>query len=142
MRRFIKLICLVMAFSLCMAIPVAADEISPYASNYFMSHNTYLWETSSSSFQVWFSVTAVGTMAELGVNYIEVERSTDGVNWSVVKTYDKEDYSNLVASNTYYHSGSVTYSNRVSGYQYRAYVELYAKNSSGGKAYSGTYAYF
>ena len=141
MKTFIKCICLIMALVTVMALPASAQEISPYASNYFGSHSTYLWETSDTSFQVWFNVTAVGTMTKLGVNYIDIERSSDGVNWNVVKTYSKENYSNLIASNTYHHSSYVTYSNRQSGYQYRAYVDFYAKNSSGTASY-GAYAYF
>ena len=81
-------------------------------------------------------------MAEFGVVYIYIERSTVGVNWTAVKTYDKDDYSNMVATNTVNHSGTITYNNKQSGYQYRAYVEFYAKNSSGSKGYSGAYAYF
>lgn len=142
MKRFTKFICLIVVFSLFMALPVAAEEVAPYASNFFMYHDVYLWETSSTSFQIWYDVTAVGTMAELGVDYIDLERSTNGTNWSVVKTYDHDDYSGLVARNTSSHSGYVTYSNRQSGYQYRAYIRLYAKNNSGSVGYNGVYAYF
>lgn len=141
MRSFAKIISLVLVLSLCLAVPANAQEVVPYGSSYFGSHTAYLWETSNSSFQVWFSVTAVGTMTELGVNYINIERSSDGSNWSVVQTYDSEDYSNLIAYNTHYHSGYVTYSNRQTGYQYRAYVDLHAKKGSGTASY-GTYAYF
>lgn len=142
MKKVIRITALLLVFALCIPVNVdAAEVVSPYASNYFMSYSTYLWETSSSSFQVWFNVTAVGTMTKLGVKYIDIERSSDGVNWSVVKTYEMEDYSSLVASNTYQHSGYVTYSSRQSGYQYRAYVDFYAKNGSGTASY-GAYAYF
>ncbi len=142
MNRLVRIVSLVLVFSLCAALPVAAEEISPYASSYFGSHNAYLWGTSSTSFQVWFSVSAVAGMTELGADYIEVERSSDGVNWSVVATYTKEAYPNLIAKNTGTHSTYVTYSNKQSGYQYRAYIELYAKNSAGGRGYNGVYAYF
>lgn len=141
MNRIIKMVSFVLACVMLVALPASAAEISPYASNYFMAHGANLEEVSSSSFEVWFTVTAVGTMTKLGVNYIDIERSSDGVNWSVVKTYTKESYSNLVASNTYYHSGHVTYTNKQSGYQYRAYVDFYAKNSAGTASY-GSYAYF
>lgn len=142
MKRLVKFVSLMLVFALIMALPVAATETSPYSSSYFMSRNTYLWETSSTSFQVWYNVTAVGTMSELGVNYIDIEKSSDGSNWSVVRTYTKDDYGSLVATNTANHSGYVSFNNKQSGYQYRAYVEFYAKNSSGGRGYSGTYAYF
>lgn len=141
MKSFFKCVSLMLVVVMLVAIPVSAAEISPYASNYFMAHSTYLWETSGTSFQVWFNVTAVGTMSKLGVNYIDIERSSDGTNWSVVKTYTQDDYSNLVASNTHSHSSYVSYSNRQSGYQYRAYVDFYAKNSAGTASY-GAYAYF
>lgn len=141
MKRLIKLTCLVLTLSMILALPVAAAEEAPYSSRYFGSQSAYLVGVSSTSFQVWFDVTAVSTMSQLGVDSIEIERSSDGVNWSVVKTYTRSGYSNLVANNTVDHCSYVTYSNRQSGYQYRAYVEFYAKNSSG-SAKSGMYAYF
>lgn len=140
-KVYIRIVSLILIFAMLVPVAASATEVSPYASSYFMSHSTYLREASSTSFKVWFTVTAVGRMTKLGVNYIDIERSSDGVNWTVVKTYTKESYSNLVASNTTYHSGSVTYSNMSSGYQYRAYVDFYAQNSSGTASY-GAYAYF
>lgn len=141
MKLFAKLVCLTLAFALCMAIPVGAQTIAPYSSSYIGSYGTSLSETSSTSFRVNFSVTALRKMDELGVDYIDIERSSNGSNWSVVKTYDCDDYSNLIDTNTIYHSGYVTYYNRQSGYQYRAYVHFYAKDGSGSGAL-GTYAYF
>lgn len=141
MKRFVKLMCLILTFAMCLAIPVGAEEIVPYASNYFMSYSAYLAEETSTSFEVWFSVTALREMDKLGVDYIDIERSSDGRNWSVVKTYDSSDYSNLMTANTVYHSGHVTYSNKQSGYQYRAYIEFYAKEGNGIGSH-GAYAYF
>lgn len=140
MKRLTQVVSMILVLAMIMVVPVSAKEISPYASNYFTAHSTYFSEDSSTSFKVWFSITAVGTMQKLGVNYIDIERSSDGANWGVVKTYEKSDYNYLVASNTFSHSGSVTYSNRQSGYQYRAYVEYYAKNASGSATY-GVYIY-
>lgn len=141
MKRFSQIVCVILVVAICLAVPASALEISPYASGYFLGRSGYLWETSSTSFQVWYEVTAVKTMTKLGVNYIDIERSSDGTNWSVVKTYTKEAYSGLVASNTVNHSGYVTYNNVSSGYQYRAYIQFYAQNSAG-TAYYGYYAYF
>lgn len=141
MKRISQYISILLVVCMIIAVPVSAKESAPYASNYFSAHSTYLTESTSTSFKVWFSITAVGTMDKLGVNYIDIERSSDGVNWSVVKTYDKDDYGSFIASNAFYHSGSVTYSNKQSGYQYRAYVDYYAKKGSGTASY-GVYAYF
>ena len=142
MKRFTKCLCLILALSLVLAIPVSAQEAtSPYSSSFFMSRAAYLWRTSSTSFQVWFEITAVRGMQELGVKYIDIERSSDGVNWSVVKTYDRSSYSNLIVYNTANHCSYVTYNDVQSGYQYRAYVHFYAKDSTG-SATSGALAYF
>lgn len=141
MKRYVKLVCLLLIFAMCLAIPVGAEEITPYASNYFGSFDAYLGAETSTSFQVWFSITALRKMDKLGVDYIDIERSSDGSNWTVVKTYDSSDYSNLMTTNAYSHAGHVTYTNKQSGYQYRAYIEFYAKEGNG-SAGLGAYAYF
>lgn len=142
MKRFAKYLCLILALSFCLAIPAAAEEAVPYASNFFMSRDAYLWRTSSTSCQAWFEVTAMRGMAELGADYIDIERSSDGVNWRVVKTYDRDDFSNLIAYNTGNHCSYVTFTNMEPGYQYRMYVHLYAKDSNGNIGGSGAYGYF
>lgn len=48
-----------------------------------------------------------------------------------MQTYTKEDDSSMIRCNTSTHASHVTYSDGESGYYYRAYVEFYAKNSSG-----------
>ena len=141
MKRFVKLLCLAMVFAMCLAIPADAEEIAPYSSNYFGSYNAYLSGETSTSFEVWFSVTALRRMDKLGVEYIDIERSSDGSNWTVVKTYDSDDYPSLMDTNTASHSGHVTYTNKQSGYQYRAYVKFYAKEGvNSGVLYAYAYS--
>lgn len=142
MKRLVKYLCLILVMSFCLAIPVAAAETAPYASNYFGSRDAYLWRTSDTSCQAWFEVTSVRGMTELGARYIDIERSSDGVNWRVVKTYDRSNYSNLIKYNTVNHTSYVTFNDLEPGYQYRMYVELYAKDSDGNTAGSGKYGYF
>lgn len=142
MKRFIKCLCLILALSFCLAIPAAAEEAAPYASNFFMSRDTYLWRTSSTSCEAWFEVTAVRGMTELGARYIDIEESSDGVNWYVVKTYNRSNYSNLIRYNTVNHTSYVTFNEMKPGYQYRMYVSLFAKDSNGNTASSGAYGYF
>lgn len=132
MKRFTQCICLVLVLATCLAVPAAAaEEISPYASSYFMCFSAYLWKTSETEFEVWFDVTAVDGMAELGACVIKVQRSPDKSYWSTMRTYKKEDYPSMIRYDTGDHASYVTYSDGISGYYYRAYVEFYAKNSSG-----------
>ena len=136
MKRFIQCVCLLLVLSTCMVIPVsAAEEISPWASNYFLSHSGYLWWTSSTGFQVWFDVNAVDIMDEIGVSEIKVQCSSGGSGWETVATYGKN-----VDRNTASHESYVTYSNAVSGNSYRAKITFYAKKGNGTAEYT-YYAY-
>ena len=125
MKRLVKCLCLILALSFCLAIPAAAEEVAPYASSFFMSRDAYLWRTSSTSCQAWFEVTAMRGMDELGAQFIEIEESSDGVNWSVVATYNRANYSNLIKSNTVDHTSYVTFSKMKPDCQYRMFVRLY-----------------
>ena len=125
-------------FSMILVFPAYAAEYTTRASNHFGSTSCYLRRTSSSSFQVWFDVVATGGMEQLGASEIRIQKSSDGENWTTVKTFKKADYSSMIAYSTGEHGSYVTYSNANSGYYYRAYVEFYAKNSSG-TAYYGSY---
>lgn len=132
MRRSSQIICIILVMAMLFTTTAFAAEVpNPRASNFFMSSSVYFWHVSGSQYQIWFDVTAVAGMNELGANKITVERSTDLVNWSSVKTYNKSSYPQMTTTTT---TGS--YDNYVTyyaadGYAYRAIVELYAKNSSG-----------
>lgn len=139
MKRFIRCICLLLVMSMILASPAfAAETIDPRGSQYFMRSSVYLCNVSGNSFEAWFEVNATGTMDQLGVNFIKIQRSSDGTNWTTVRTYAKESYTNLVASNTFDHAAGVSYT-ATGGYYYRAFVQLYAKkgvNSAIMNAYS------
>lgn len=145
MKRFVKCLCLILAMSLCLALPVAAaetDEAAPYASSYFGSKSAYLWRTSSTSCQAWFEVTAMRGMAELGALYIDIEESSDGVNWYTVETYRRANNANMTAYNTGFHTSYVTFSEMKPDCQYRMYVSLIAEDANGNSGSSGAYGYF
>jgi len=132
MKRFSQIVCVVLVFATVLGTSAfAAEPVEPRGSNYFMSSSVYFWHVSGSQYQIWFDVTAKDLMNELGASQIVVERSTDLVNWSPVKTYYKSIYSQMTTKTT-----TASYDNYVtyyptSGYAYRAIVTLYAKNSSG-----------
>lgn len=131
MKRFIRCVCMVMVcVMLCSTTAFAAGQTEPRASMFFAGSSVYFWHTSGNSYEIWFDVTAVGSMAELGVSEIEVQRSTDERNWTTVRTYYKEDYSQMTKSSTTSYANCVPFT-ATTGYSYRAIVYLYARNSSG-----------
>ena len=131
MKRFVRCVSMLMIVALLLTNPVfAAEGASARSSSYFMCSSVYLWKTSDTTFEVWFDVVSVDTMAQLGASVIKVQRSGDGTNWTTMKTYTKEDYADMICENTIAHASCVSYTG-APGYYYRAYIILYAKNSSG-----------
>ena len=130
MKRFVRYVCLVLTMTLLVAIPTFAAETR--SSRFFTSSIAYLDQpyVNGRAIDIVFDITATHSMTELGVNYIRVQQSTDRENWVTVKTFTKEDYINLIGKNTCSHAGYVVY-NGIKGYYYRAYMELYAKDSTG-----------
>ena len=131
MKRFSQIVCIVLVFAMILSTTAFAAEIpNQRASMFFVGSSVYFWHTSGNSYQIWFDVTAKGTMTKLGASYITVERSTDLVNWTSVRSYDMDDYSQMTKSNTVGYANYVPFT-ATTGYAYRAIVTLYAKNSSG-----------
>lgn len=129
MKRLIKAFCFLMAVVMLFSTTAYAAESR--ASNYFAMTSTYLERISSSKIEIWFDVTAVNRMDELGVKEIKLQRSTDKSTWTTVKTYSRDDYSQMICTNTAAHADCVTYTSASSNYYYRAYVEFYAKKGNG-----------
>jgi len=131
MKQFVKLVSLVLACVMILAVPVSASEMANQrASNYFAYYSAYFEHISGNQYEIWFSVTAVDEMDQLGVKTIRLKRSTDEDNWSTVATYSKDNYSQMVNKN-----GAVTHAGYVpctctSGYYYMAEIELYAKDGN------------
>lgn len=133
MKKSLRILSLVLALSLFFALPVhAASVVEPRGSAFFSSYWTFLYKASSNSFEIWFDVDSnAAIMQEIGVSIIEVYRSADQENWTKMRTYEMEDYPEMIDDNTGSHTGYVTYNNATSGYYYRARVIFYAKNSTG-----------
>lgn len=132
MKRFSQCVCLLLVIVIFLTTSAfAAEEVMPRASSFFGGSSVYLWKTSDTTFQVWFDVKALSSMEELGASVIKVQRSADGENWLTMRTYTKENYPNMICKNTVTHVDCVSYNTATQGYYYRAYIVLYAKNSTG-----------
>lgn len=131
MKRFSRLICMMLAAVMLLAIPAAASEnAEPRASSFFGSTDVYLYKTSSTQFQAWFEVSALYTMDKVGASEIKIQESSDDENWTTVKTFSMAYYSNMIDENSGAHASYVTYTGTTGKY-YRAKITLYAENSTG-----------
>lgn len=128
MKHYIRCTCILLALVMVLATTAfAAEPVEPKASNFFMGSSVYLCNISGNTFEAWFQVTGVGGMDVIGAKTIKIQRSADGNNWTTMRTYSMDSYSNLVDYNTGTHAAGVSYTGS-SGYYYRAYIQLYAKS--------------
>ena len=134
MKYGLKLLCVILALSFLLVAPVSAEEYSTRASAYFVLTRTYLEQTDTNKFDICFEVTAKRTMEELGVESIVLKRSANGSNWTNIRTWLPSVNTQMIRTNTAFHSAYVSYT-AVTGYYYKAYVTYYAKDSSGTGSY-------
>ena len=115
----------------CSFVPINASAAEARASYYLSSYQAYVYPAGSGEIQVWFSVTGVDYMDDIGALWIEVYESTDNSTWTYKKTYMHTDYAGLLDQDDIYHSGHISYQG-VKGRYYKAYVCIWAGKDGGG----------
>lgn len=116
----------------------ADDSIEPRASYYLSSYNSYPYNAAWGKVRIYFDVTGVNYMDEIGTLNIKIYESTDNSSWTWVKTYTHDKTSGMLGYNKIYHSGYVEYSGTIGRY-YKAYVCIWAgKDGDGDTRYMWT----
>lgn len=115
----------------CTLVPINASAAEARASYYLSSYQSYVYPAGSGEIQVWFSVTGVDYMDELGALSIHIYESSDNSTWTYKATYRHTNYSNMLATDDIFHSGHITYQGIVGKY-YKAYVCIWAGKDGGG----------
>ena len=120
------------------AYAVEVEPPSPRASYYLTSYNSYVYNAALGKIRVYFDVTGVQYMDEIGTLTIQIYESKDRENWSWVETYNHDSTSGMLGYDKIYHSGYVTYSGTIGRY-YKAYVCIWAgKDGDGDTRYIWT----
>lgn len=130
MKRFMRVICLLVVFATLAAVPTYAQETPSRASSYLAAYRAYCTENSSTSVSVSFQVTGTGEMDEIGVSTVKVQYSSDQVNWTTARTFTKSVDSGMIDTDTAFHGGVLTCT-VPSGKYYRAKVTFYAEKDGG-----------
>ena len=116
----------------------ASTNVTPRASYYLTSYNTYIYPAALGKIQVWFSVTGVDYMDDIGVLTVQIYESTDNENWTWKKTYRHDSTAGMLINDDYFHSSYVEYSGTIGRY-YKAYVCIWAgKDGAGDTRYMWT----
>lgn len=136
----LRLVAILLCFSFVIPVNISASQLSttPRASYYLESYNSYIYPAALGKIQVWFTVTGVEYMDDIGALSIQIYESTDQINWTWVKTYTHDTTSDMLSQNKVFHSGHVDYSGTIGRY-YKAYVCIWAgKDGDGDTRYIWT----
>lgn len=110
----------------------------PRASDYLNSYNAYIYNAALGKIQVYFDVTGVNYMDDIGVLTVKIYESTDKATWTWVETYKHSSTSGMLGYDKVYHSGHVDYQGTIGRY-YKAYITFWAgKDDSGDTRYFWT----
>ena len=119
-----------------MLLPVQALAVESRASAYLSSYSAYVYNAAWGKIQVWFDVTGVGYIDEIGALEIQVFESKDNSTWTWVKTFEHQDYTDMLGYNDFSHSGHIQHNGTIGRY-YKAYVCIW-----GGRDGDGDTRYF
>lgn len=138
MKKIIRVISTILIVVLFSSLTTYAEESNTYSSIFFASYDSEIYNVSNRTIEIWFDVVGNGAMDEIGVSSIEVERSSNNRDWTVVKTFLPENYPQMICEDTGIAYDYVSYTGSY-GYYYRAFVTFYAKNSRG-RGYTDQYS--
>lgn len=129
--RIISLVLVVLA--LC---PINANAVEPRASYYLDSYSANLYAAGNGVIQVWYDVTGVSYLDEIGALSIQIYESKDNSTWTWKKTFTHDSTSGMLAYNKFFYESHVDYQG-VAGRYYKAYICIW-----GGKDGAGDTRYF
>ena len=133
-RFLVKLIAIALVVSLCAPIGAQAampETVQPMASAYLWSYTAYICAMGDGDLEIWWEVTGTGTWADIGVLSVFLYESTDNTNWYWVKSFQHDQYDNMLWHDDYICIDHVDYEG-VPGRYYKAYVQIWAGPEDGG----------
>lgn len=142
-KKKVLFLLLALALTICFTISLsssvtASSNTTSRASAYLTSYNSYIYNASLGKIQVYFDVTGVNYMDEIGALTVRIYESTDNENWSWVHTTQYTSQSSMLGYNKIYHSDHVDYKGTIGRY-YKAYVTIWAgKDGDGDTRYIWT----
>lgn len=129
--HLLKFIAICLIFSLMMPVQANAASAEARASYYLDSYQAYVYPAGSGEIQVWFDVTGVDYMDEIGALSIHIYESSDNSTWTYKTTYRHTSYSSMLGTDDIFHAGHISYQGTAGKY-YKAYVCIWAGRDGDG----------
>ena len=126
-KKSLRVVALIIILSTLLSCTAYAEMA---ASKYIITYGGGCRWNGSRTVEVYFDITTIQYVDQLGVNYIYLYESTDLTSWTLVKTFSYSAYPNMMAYNDYSMGSYVSYYAAVSGRHYKATIVFLVVNGS------------
>lgn len=134
-KRNVALRILVLVLAIVFVCPMNVSAAEPRASYYLDSYNAYPYAAGGGKIQIWFTVTGVEYMDDIGSLSIQIydcaTNSTNDGDWSFVTSFNNGNTPSMLGHDKYIYQSHVECDATV-GRWYRAYICIYAGKDGGG----------
>lgn len=127
-----RILAIILVVALCIHVCIVPTKaVEPRASYYLDSYQAYVYPAGNGEVQVWFSVTGVTYMDDIGALTIGIYKETATGGWEHMISFNEIYNPDMLAHNDIKHVSHVSYQGVV-GETYRAYVCIWAGKDGGG----------
>ena len=131
MKRIKRLLCAVLTLCMLTGMMTTFAAASERSSAYLSSYRAFLTADGNGEISVTVDVSGRGYMTDIGAETIYIYESTDNAYFTLVATYEAEDYPDMMGSGTLYYETPIIHEGTAGRY-YSAIVDVYAGNANGG----------
>ena len=131
MKKMKRLLCAVLAVCMLTGLLTTMASATERSSAYLDGYRAFLTAKGSGKVSVTVDVSGTNYMTDIGAETIYIYESTDNAYFTLVATYEAEDYPDMMGSGSFYYETPIIHEG-TSGRYYFAVVDVYAGNSSGG----------
>lgn len=124
-----KLICLIIAFTCLLSLPVYGTDIVPYASDQLGAYEVDAVATGGGEIAIEFSVEGTGVMKSIGAEKIRVFEDYGSDGWVLVGSFSKNNSGMTASNKNVYGNTKYFYGNE--GSYYKVEVTIFATNAQG-----------
>lgn len=137
---FVKAVACLLAAVLLMPVGAQAampETAVPMASLYLYDYSAYMVALGECEMQIHFTAQSLIVLAEIGVLVIDIYESQDNEDWDWVRTFECTDFDDesMLTGNLRRFSSHIDYSEGVSDYYYKAYVQFWGGDGTDGESY-------
>ena len=130
MKRIKRLLCAVLTLCMLAGMMTTFAAASERSSAYLSSYRAFLTADGNGKISVTVDVRGTNYMTDIGAETIYIFESTDNVDFTMVATYEAEDYPDMMGSGSLYYETPIVHRGTAGRY-YFAVVDVYAARNGG-----------